>query len=50
MINDMVVPGSSYWNIAIGREPGEVLNDQEGLATIDRFAENLIWCASKLCT
>jgi multimeric flavodoxin WrbA len=50
MINDMVVPGSSYWNVAIGRDPGEVLNDLEGLATIDRFAENLIWCASKLCT
>jgi multimeric flavodoxin WrbA len=48
MINDMVVPGSSYWNVAIGREPGEVLNDQEGIATIDRFAENCIWLANKV--
>jgi multimeric flavodoxin WrbA len=48
MINDMVVPGSSYWNVAIGREAGEVANDQEGLATIDRFAENIIWLANKL--
>lgn len=48
MINDMVVPGSSYWNIAFGREPGEVQNDQEGLATIDRFTENIIWLAGKL--
>lgn len=48
MINDMVVPGSSYWNVAIGREPGEVVNDQEGIATIDRFAENCIWLANKL--
>jgi len=39
MINDMIVPGSSYWNIAFGREAGEVANDAEGLATIDRFAE-----------
>jgi multimeric flavodoxin WrbA len=49
MINDMVVPGSSYWNVALAREPGEVANDREGLATIDRFAENLAWLAGRLC-
>lgn len=48
MINDMIVPGSSYWNVAFGREPGEVLNDPEGCATIDRFAENVVWLAGKL--
>jgi len=48
MINDFVVPGSSYWNIAIGRAPGDVEGDEEGLRTIDRFAENLAWLAAKL--
>jgi len=48
MINDMVVPGSSYWNIAVGRDAGEVANDAEGLATVDRFAENLAWVAKSL--
>jgi len=24
MINDMVVPGSSYWNVALAREAGDV--------------------------
>ncbi len=48
LINDMIVPGSSYWNVAFGREPGEVENDNEGLLTIDRFVENLIWLAGKL--
>lgn len=47
MINDMVVPGSSYWTIAHAREPETVVNDQEGLATVDRFAENLAWLAQK---
>ncbi|MCL4499456.1 MAG: flavodoxin family protein [Chloroflexi bacterium] len=47
-INDMIVPGSSYWNIAFGRTPGEVENDAEGLATIDRFGDNLAWLAEKL--
>lgn len=48
MINDMVVPGSSYWNVAFGREAGTVTNDEEGLATVDRFAENLAWVAERL--
>jgi len=47
-INDMVVPGSSYWNVAFGGQPGEVMEDSEGLATIDRFAENLLWLAGRL--
>jgi multimeric flavodoxin WrbA len=47
MINDMVVPGASYWNVGLAREPEEILNDQEALATIDRFAENLTWLAQK---
>jgi multimeric flavodoxin WrbA len=48
MINDFVVPGSSYWNVAFGRTPGEVEHDEEGLRTVDRFAENLAWLADKL--
>lgn len=48
MINGMIVPGSSYWNIAFGRAIGEVENDTEGLQTIDHFAENLAWLAEKV--
>lgn len=48
MINDMVVPGASYWNVALAREAGAVNQDQEALATIDRFADNLAWLGSKL--
>ncbi len=47
-INDMIVPGSSYWNIAFGGGPGDVESDKEGLKTVDRFAENLAWLAGKL--
>jgi multimeric flavodoxin WrbA len=48
MINDMVVPGSTYWNVALAREPGAVMQDTEALETIDRFADNLAWLAKKL--
>ncbi len=41
LINDMIVPGSTYWNMVFGREPGEVWNDTEGIETIRRFAENV---------
>ena len=47
MINDMIVPGSSYWTVALAREPGKVLEDTEALATVDRFAENLAWLAER---
>ena len=48
MISDMIVPGSSYWNIAFGRLAGEVQNDAEGLQTVERFGENLAWLAGKI--
>jgi multimeric flavodoxin WrbA len=48
LINDMVVPGSTYWNVAFGRAAGDVQDDIEGLETVDRFADNLIWLAEKL--
>ena len=47
-INDMILVGSTYWNVAVGRAEGDVLEDEEGLETIDRFAENLIWLSEKL--
>jgi len=48
MINGMIVPGSTYWNIAFGREKGEVLNDEEGVRTIRTFAGNIAWLLEKI--
>jgi len=48
MINGMIVPGSSYWNIAFGRGKGEVMQDEEGVRTIRTFAENLAWLLGKI--
>lgn len=46
-INDMIVAGSTYWNVALAREAGAVSNDHEALQTVDRFADNLAWLAAK---
>ena len=48
MINGMVVPGSSYWNIAFGKAKGDVVGDEEGVRTILDFGENIAWLCEKL--
>ena len=48
LINEMIVPGSSYWNIGIGREKGEVLKDEEGMQTMKVLGENLAWLLRKI--
>ncbi len=47
-IMGMVVPGSTYWPIAYGREQGEVLKDEEGMKTIVSLAENFAWLLKKV--
>ena len=44
----MIVPGSSYWNIAIGREPGDVEKDLEGIETMRVLGRNMAWLLQKL--
>lgn len=44
----MIVPGSSYWNLGIGREPGEVENDKEGMETMRTLGRNMAWLLGKL--
>lgn len=48
MIKEMIVPGSSYWNIGFGRDKGEVLNDAEGLKTMKTLGENIVWLLQKV--
>ena len=42
------MPGSTYWNIAFGREKGEVEKDEEGLATAWNFGKNIAFLVKKL--
>jgi multimeric flavodoxin WrbA len=42
------MPGSTYWNIAFGREMGEVTADVEGLATAWNFGKNIAFLVKKL--
>jgi len=48
LIGQMIVVGSSYWNIGIGREPGEVLKDEEGVKTMKTLGANMAWLLKKI--
>ena len=47
-INEMIVPGSSYWNIGIGRQPGEVSADAKGVQTMTNLGKNMAWLLKKI--
>lgn len=50
LISEMIVPGSSYWNVLFGREKGEVEKDAEGLRTLDKLVTNMAWLLQKLAS
>ncbi len=48
LISQMIVPGSSYWNVGFGRKKGDVENDEEGMKTMDDLGKNMAWLIKKL--
>ncbi len=48
LINQMIIVGSSYWNISWGQAPGDVLNDEEGMMTMKNLGRNMAWLMKKL--
>lgn len=44
----MVMPGSSYWSIGMGRDVGDVLKDTEGMQTMKDLGQNMAWLLKKL--
>ena len=48
LIGQMIIVGSNYWNIGIGREAGEVEKDNEGIQTMKVLGQNMAWLLKKL--
>lgn len=44
----IIVPSPHYWTIAFGREKGEVTEDEEGMITMRKLADNIVWLAKRL--
>jgi multimeric flavodoxin WrbA len=48
LISQMIVVGSTYWNVGIGRNVGEVKNDHEGVQTMKALGSNMAWLLKKI--
>ena len=48
LIHQMIIPGSSYWNLGIGRQKGDVEQDTEGLQTMTTLGHNMAWLLKKI--
>jgi len=47
-ITQMIVVGSTYWNLGYGRDKGEVQGDEEGLQNMANLGANMAWLLGKL--
>ena len=50
LANEVVIPGSTYWNMALGKEPGEVNNDDEGIKNMKNLGQKMSWLLKKINT
>lgn len=48
LISQMIIVGSSYWNIGMGLEEKDVENDAEGLETMKTLGQNMAWLMKKI--
>lgn len=48
LANEMIIPGSTYWNMVLGREPGEVNNDEEGIKNMQNLGQKIAWLLKKI--
>jgi len=48
LINQMFVVGSSYWNLGIGSDPGDIKKDKEGMQTFKNLGKNISLLLQKL--
>ena len=48
LISEMIVPGSSYWNIGFGLDIGDVEKDEEAIQTMKTLGQNMAWLLKKL--
>lgn len=48
LYGQMVVPGSCYWNMGFGLNPGEVEKDDEGVNIMKVLGQNMAWLLKKI--
>lgn len=48
LYGQMIVPGSCYWNVSVGLNPGDVEKDEEGMNIMKVLGENMAWLLKKI--
>jgi multimeric flavodoxin WrbA len=48
LISEMIVPGSSYWNVGVARDRGDAEQDEEGMRTMRTLGQNMAWLLKRL--
>lgn len=46
-IMQMPIATSSYWNMTLARDPGDIENDAEGIKTFENLGRNMAWLIKK---
>lgn len=47
-ISQMITIGSIHWNLALGKMPGDIHKDEEGIRTFQVLGQNMSWLLKKL--
>lgn len=45
---EVILAGSTYWNMVYGKDPDDVRHDEEGMRNIRNLGENLAWLMLRL--
>lgn len=48
LFREMLIVGSTYWNMVYGKDAGDVRDDDEGMANMRNIGENMAWLLKKL--
>ncbi len=48
LLSKMIIVGSDSWNVGIGPEKGEVVDDEEGMKNMRLLSKNIVWLLGKL--
>jgi multimeric flavodoxin WrbA len=48
LIGEMIIPGSTYWNVIQARSPEDFAKDSEGRVTMQNLGKNMAWLLKKL--
>ncbi|HEX38371.1 MAG TPA: flavodoxin family protein [Candidatus Cloacimonetes bacterium] len=48
LISQMIIPGSSYWNLGVSGKSGTITGDEEGIGTMTNLGKNMAWLLKKI--